>query len=72
MDIKVEVEVEVEVAEIEGGNETVGITMGTGSKVCTAEGRRMSRAAEIMFTINALGEKNSKSGLREEGMRELR
>ena len=42
-----------------------------GSKA-DAEGRRMSRAAEIMFMIDAVGEQNGKSGLREEGMRELR
>ena len=32
----------------------------------------MSRVAEIMFMIDAIGEQNGKRGLREEGMRELR
>ena len=32
----------------------------------------MSRAADIMFMIDAVGEQNGKSGLGEEGMRELR
>ena len=32
----------------------------------------MIRAAEIMFMIDAVGEQNGKSGLREERMRELR
>ena len=43
----------------------------TGSKADT-EGRRMSRVAEIMFMIDAIGGQNGKSGLWEEGMRELR
>ena len=43
----------------------------TGSEA-DAEGRRMSREAEIMFMIDADGEQNGKSDLREEGMRELR
>ena len=38
----------------------------------TTEGRRMSREADIMFMIDAVGEQNGKSDLREEGMGELR
>ena len=43
----------------------------TGSKA-DAEERRMSKAAEIMFMIDAVGEQNGKSDLGEEGMRKLR
>ena len=43
----------------------------TDSKSDTEESR-MRRVAEMMFMIDAIGEQNGKSGLREEEMCELR
>ena len=61
--------------EHEPVGDDVGDEKGAGvSDECkaNAEGRRMSRAAEISLMIEDVGEQNGLSGLREEGMLELR